>query len=400
MPRQPKPWFWKARGAWYVQINGKQVRLHEKKKEADQEFYRLMAAEGRLDGRQKQRMTVADACEALMAQSQHLREGTLKLYERNLGFFAGSQFASYKLHEVSPDEVLRWISGMVFSNGGKGVGDGTASRHLLLRYIKTLYKWARDSGATDINQFARVPNPWKILPRTRPMTIEEYAAIMARPLISPQFKEVVEFVWRTGMRPGEIAKLAARHLDARMRIARFQPTEHKTGTKTGLQREVHFPNDLWERLKKYAELRPTGPLLRKRNGKPWSSRKICDHFNKIKKNMGLTCVLYQARHAYGTNMLESGIPAERVAKMMGQVRPDVLLSTYYHPAAEQMQADVEGFNKGHSEIIDGANAKIEAAREASKEKRREYMRKYIADRRAKEKGKANAEPDSPPSPET
>jgi hypothetical protein len=49
MPRSPKPWYWKARGAWYIQINGKQIRLAEDKKQAEQEWYRIMAAEGRLE---------------------------------------------------------------------------------------------------------------------------------------------------------------------------------------------------------------------------------------------------------------------------------------------------------------------------------------------------------------
>ena len=46
--KSPKPWHWKARGAWYVQINKKQIRLHENEKEANKEFYRLMAANGKL----------------------------------------------------------------------------------------------------------------------------------------------------------------------------------------------------------------------------------------------------------------------------------------------------------------------------------------------------------------
>ena len=42
MARRPKPWFWKARGAWYVTIAGERHSLGEDKDEAYDLFYSLM----------------------------------------------------------------------------------------------------------------------------------------------------------------------------------------------------------------------------------------------------------------------------------------------------------------------------------------------------------------------
>ncbi|MEW4568521.1 hypothetical protein AB1L88_11715 [Tautonia sp. JC769] len=49
MPREPKPWLWKARKAYYAQIAGVQVRLcsqDQGKAEAQRELYRRLADRG------------------------------------------------------------------------------------------------------------------------------------------------------------------------------------------------------------------------------------------------------------------------------------------------------------------------------------------------------------------
>ncbi len=364
MAKTPKPWFWKARKAWYVQLNGKQVRLGEDQKKATQEFYRLMAADGKLDDRQNARMTVADACEALLSQVAHYRSSTKRLYTDMLGPFA-AEFRGRRLDSIRPDEAIRFVANYQ-GTGYKGKKFGDSSRALMFRHIKSLFKWARDMGVIQINPFVRTPNPWKIQARERPMSQEEYEKVMADRRLSDRFKEIVEIIWRTGMRPGEIAKLSARHLDSRLPIARFQPTEHKTGTKTGLQREVYFPPDLWERIKKYAELRPTGPLLRNRRGNPWSQDLISDTFGRIKRRLGLECVLYQARHSFLTKLVEGGVPVARAAKIGGHTHPETLMKHYYHPETLKMLEDVEKVNDGEADRMASIRRKVDEERKKAR----------------------------------
>jgi integrase len=371
-----------------VQLGGKQIALHEDKKEAEREFYRIMAAEGRLDDRQARASTLADACEALLAQSQHLRRRTLEIYQRYLGLLAGSPFGTKRLERVDPGEVIRWIQSTEWKYGG----DGSASRYILFRFTKQLFRWARDTGLIPVNSFARLHNPWKIMPRTRPMTDEEFKLIMGRPRLSPQFREVIEMVWRTGIRPGELCTLAARHLDAQMPIARFQPTEHKTGTRTGLQREVYFPPDLWERLQGYAQVHKQGPLLRRKNGVPWTSKKISSLFNELKNRLGLTCVLYQARHRFLTNLLDNGVPLARVAKIAGHTDTRALMKTYYHPEVEEMASNVGAVADKDLSLLAETEAAKAADKEAQRDKYLERHRRYYQKRAAR--GRAS---DGPPS---
>lgn len=52
MPREPKPWYWKQRDVWCVEIGRKRHVLAQgrgAKREAHEEFHRLMVGLGRRD---------------------------------------------------------------------------------------------------------------------------------------------------------------------------------------------------------------------------------------------------------------------------------------------------------------------------------------------------------------
>lgn len=337
MPRRSQPWFWKARNAWYVQVNGKQVKLHENKKEADREYYRLMAADGKLDQRQRERMTVADACEAVLASAQSYRVSTRALYDANLGLIAG-KFGERKLDSITEAEVSQWIKTLLRKRDSRPLSD--SSKANVWAYAKLMFAWAKDEGYIARSPFSRMKNHWHIAKRSSPMSEHDYELVMGLPRLSPRFKELVEFVWRTGCRPGELVQISARHLDPRKMIVRLLPSEHKTGGRNNLAREIHVPPDLWSRLQDYARVRPKGPLFRKKNGNPWTRPSVTDKWCKLKIRHGLTSCLYQARHRFATAQLDSGTPIARVAKMMGHTSEAIVQTTYYHPDADKMAADV------------------------------------------------------------
>ena len=229
---------------------------------------------------------------------------TRRHYEEKLSAFA-AEFGSRTMASITAREVQEWVAGI------KGTGRrpfGEPSRCLQFGFVKRLFKWARDTGLIQIDPFVMVANPWRINARERAMSNEEYEAIMTKSRLNSHFKFVLQLIWRTGMRPGELAIIEARHLDAKLPIVRLQPTEHKTGTKTGRQREIYFPPDLWDVMRKLAALRPSGPLIRNKNGDPWTGKSISKAFTQAKKILGIQCVLYQARHRFLTKLLEDGVP--------------------------------------------------------------------------------------------
>lgn len=347
--KQPNPWYWAVRKAWYVQVNGKQIKLHANEKEANKAYHRLMASEGRvISPRSKQ--SVADMVEAMIAvvELARYRTKTIHLYESNLGPFA-AKFRNRRLEDLSANEIVKFIS----EYQGKHYKNRTFNepgRHLMFRYIKTLFRWARDTGLIPINTLASTKNPWISSPRTRGMTEDEYQKIMQDRQFHAKAKEVIEILYYTGARPGEIAKVEARHLDAHKCIIRLLPGEHKTGGRTGLHREIFVPPDLMERLRGYAIARPRGPLLLNRSGKPWSASTIDKWFRRAKKRLGLDrgLVLYMTRHAFVTRHLTNGHSASLVAKLAGHANTDTIQAVYYHPDTDAMLDIVAGKAKGGS----------------------------------------------------
>jgi site-specific recombinase XerD len=361
-----------------VTINGKQVKLAEDRKDADREFYRIMAADNRLDDRQRRAMRVDDACEAMLASVQHFRENTRRHYSEKLGLFA-EVFGTRRLEDITAAEVKNWVAGYQpparDARGRPRRRWGETSRAMQFGYVRLLFKWARESGILDRNPFALVENPWQIRARGRIMDAREYEQVMADPASSPQFKEVVEFVWRTGARPGEVAIMAARHMDVREPIIRLQSTEYKTGRRTNLPREIYVPPDLWERLRGYAERYRQGPLLRRPNGQPWTAGLITSAFSRAKRRLGLDCVLYQARHAFITAQLDSGTPLSRVAKLVGHTKTETTVGVYYHPDAALMAQDVAALAQFEAERT-ARIAREVAERKADEEAaRKEHKRK-------------------------
>jgi integrase len=346
MARQPKPWYWEKRKAWYAKIAGKTVKLDENEAKARKEFYRQMAAEGQLDERQQGRVTLAEATEAMLASVQHYRENTRRLYTYNLTPFA-LKHGKRRLDAVKHEDVIGFVSAYQ-GKGYKNRTFGDASRYLMFRYIKSLFKWCKETGILERNQMHGKGCTWKVMARERVMTLEEYRLLMDS-RANAHFKEVVEYLWKTGARPGEIACMQARHLDRRHPIVRLQPTEHKTGTKTGLQREIIMPVELMDRLRAYALERPKGRLLVRKNGQPWSTDRISDTFGywKRKLKMADDCVAYLARHAFGTRAIDAGSSIATVAKMLGHNDTGTLMKHYFHPDKVAM---IDAVDKLNSEI--------------------------------------------------
>jgi integrase len=376
MARTPKPWWNNERNAWYVTVKGKRHRLAESKKEADRAFYSLMVAEGEITHKQD-RILVADAIEALLANVQRHRPNTRKIYLYSLGPFAAN-FASRRLDSVTADEALRFVSEYKGRPGSK-LKFSDSSRSLMFRHIKTLYRWARDTGLIQINPMHGQDGPWRVAPRARGMTDEEYRTIMVYTKLNRRFKEVLEFLWRTGARPSEIAAIEARHLDARLPIVRLQPTEHKTGAKTGRQREIFMPPDLMDRLRGYAKDRPKGALLRNNKDKPWTQHQISGNFCRVRGKLGLRpdLVIYMARHAFATRLVKPGNDLALVAKVLGHASAEVLQRTYYHPDTKAMAAMVEQENVGEDEKAAEMHREAEEAR---KDRQRRLAREAYAKR--------------------
>ena len=110
MPRQPKPWFRRQTGWWMVQIDGKQVKLAEGKRNkslALEKFHELMLL--RAEAPESPDVQVASVCEAFLDWS-HRRQA----YDTYRGYLFYVQSFCEKcgqvlVRELRPYHVTRWL---------------------------------------------------------------------------------------------------------------------------------------------------------------------------------------------------------------------------------------------------------------------------------------------------
>jgi len=338
--RRPSPFYRKARNSWYVEINGKQVKLGavESKTRTPpddimREFHRLMAGEGMLSERERQQATVPVVVEALIESKSATRSKTIKACVYYLEPFA-VKFKSRRLDSIRTTEVMTFVN--------KQATWGDSTKHSAIAYIKGLFRWARDSGFLDLNPMAGIANPFPVGSRERGITVDEFKMLIEATR-DEAFKTVLRFLRDTGCRPGDLCVLSARHLHPELPIATLKPHEHKTGSRTGKPKDIILPGSLADEMRQLAKVRPTGPLLLNTDDTPWIPDTIRVRFTRLRKKLNLPAdvVPYASRTAFLTRLIENGVSLAIAAKIAGHSRTDTIMSSYLRPEMKSMMQAVD-----------------------------------------------------------
>ena len=109
MARRPKPWYRKARKAWYVTIDGTQYNLGANKKEAYDRFYELLRQPR--ERRVSSRALVAIIDAFLDWCSKHRAQDTYEWYQPRLQRFARA-YPDLLVGDQRPYHVQEWIDAM------------------------------------------------------------------------------------------------------------------------------------------------------------------------------------------------------------------------------------------------------------------------------------------------
>ncbi len=161
------------------------------------------------------------------------------------------------------------------------------------------------------------------------MCPDEQAKLLAE--ATPQFRLVLEVLWGTGARPGEVAGITAENFDAEAGVVRLK--EHKTAHK-GKARFLLLSPALVSMLVRQRERFPAGPLLRNRCGRPWTEWAIVKAMQATRERAGVPhAVAYGLRHTFATDALANGVPDAHVAELLGHSGTAILHKHYSHLAA-------------------------------------------------------------------
>ena len=186
MARRAKRWFRKARGAWFVTVEGVQHNLGADKKEAFERFYQLMRQPQRRVVSLQAFVAVVDAF--LEWVKLNLAPDTFEWYRYRLQRFC-QRFPDLRITDLKPFHVQQWVDSYPDL--------GRTSRRNYLRSVKRCCKWAVQQGYLSANPVEHLEVPTADR-RERRVTTQEYEQLLT--LISDEsLKETVRANKRCGL---------------------------------------------------------------------------------------------------------------------------------------------------------------------------------------------------------
>jgi integrase len=313
MARSARPWYWKARDAWFVTLNGKRLRLAQgkaNKKRAETKFHELMLELGANPAPDSDRPTVVSIFEAFLAHAERHFDAR-SLYERRSILQRFAEAHGFRLvSDCRPIHLTRWLD-----DNAQWKSDWTLST--VVATVKRPFDWAAKQGLIPANPFKHV-NHRPGAPR-RPITDAEFQALLrgAPGRRGRPFRQALIFLRFTGCRPGEMAAL--RWADIDLDGGAIILKEHKTARKVRKPRVVPLVPVV---VKLLIHLRKTSRgdfVFLNERGNPWNRCSLSLRIQRCRKRQGIPddAKLYGVRHQFGTSAIVRGVDIKTLAHLMG-----------------------------------------------------------------------------------
>lgn len=329
MARFRKPFFKQSHDAWYVQLDGRQVRLGPDKAAAFEKYHELMA-----DRRKAQRLVtpgeapplpLGDLRDRFLAAAFKGRSpATAGWYADKLGPLVAHLGPDLPARDLTPARVDDWAA------AHPDWSAGTARN--LWRAVQRLYRWGRRRGLVPESAVLHQEKP-RGGKREVVIPPAEYA-LMAGFVRNDELKALLAAAWETGARPQELLRARARHLDRENKRLVFPPEESKDKDRP---RIVYFTDAAWDALPKPGGGDPELHLFRNSEGRPWTTDAVnCAmaalflRMEKADKPLPRKYCLYHFRHSWLDRMLKGGTDVLTCAVLMGHRDPSTLAKTYQH----------------------------------------------------------------------
>ncbi len=318
MAKTPRPWYWKARKAWYVCIHGKQHKLATTKKEAHERYYELMASQPKnaTDG------SVASLLDAFISDCRKSKEPkTTKWYQDYLqdllDFLVPKGYApqTMRASKLTPKIVRQWVDARA-----------TAERARITA-VKTAYSWGYREGWIASNPIGGMKRP-SAAKRTEFIELPEMVQLMKH-IQAKCFRDLLVFCWDVGCRPQEAKGLRKDQLD--LDNSRCVITEEEAKGKRK-QRVIYLTG----RARRIIERNINGSpyIFLNSKGKPWTSSAVKCRFERLEKKVGKRYCQYMWRHSFATRKLKAGVSPIVVAELLGHADVSTLAKIYQHVAQD------------------------------------------------------------------
>lgn len=323
MSRKPQPRYYPSRKGWFVQIHGKKIPLArgpkaDTKKEAEAAYHRLMAS-GVVPGQEKPKVNVATLSDLFLDECQRKKAPlTYEWYLRHLQSFV-DEWGRARAADIRPLHVTRW------TDKHKAWSDST--KHGAITAVKTMFSWAKKVGHLDENPVLAVERPG-IARRGTIMDAEQTRKVLGA-IRDDAFRDLLLFLWMTGARPSEAARLEASMVDFDAGMIAM-PT--KTTKKTRKLRKFYLTPILLEFLAPRVAARPEGPVFLNLKGRPWTRNAMACRFARLREKLGMgkEATAESFRHRYATDLVLGGESQAIVAEMLGHQNTKMVDQFYSH----------------------------------------------------------------------
>lgn len=320
MPRKATPWFRQRRGStgrWYVTINGKQIPLPvtDPSDEAGAwDAFRALVSKAVKEGAAGRPEPVAELVKPYLDAVAHkINPRTRQTYESYLRHFV-ARFGNSASGQIDPGIVEK-------SATEQGWSDSNRANYLWA--VQAFLRWC---GRKD---FA-LSRPAKESRGAEAVVTEADQADILREARG-DFHDYCRFLWTTGARPMEAARLTAESVDWTTGTATLK--QHKT-KKKGKARILYLNSEALAILRRQAERhKGTGPLFRGQGGRQLSLQAVVTRFLRVSEKIGRPVSAYMYRHSWATRALAAGISDAHVAALLGHTSTRMLHAHYSHLTA-------------------------------------------------------------------
>lgn len=329
MKRQPRPHYKATHKAWYLNLNGKQVRLaseEEGKEKAMEVYYQIMA--GRLPPRQDQ--SAAVILHRFLESHANSPASTRRFYDRPIKSFIDFIGPSLRVSDVQPYHVENWMAErhqFKRLKSGKVTKEPTSStyRHNLVRAVKSAFQWAEDKGYISKSPVRKVKVPPQYSRGDDAyLEPEQWAKVLT--CDDPDLLDLLIVMHETGCRPQEVRTVESHHLDRTAKCWEF-PIAKSKGKKE--KRIVLLSDRAFEICQRLALKNPEGPIFR-RGDKSWTAGSLDRECAKLSGKLNFHVTPYMVRHTFATEKIIQGVDLVTIATLMGHVDLKMLMKVYQH----------------------------------------------------------------------
>ncbi len=371
MSHFPKPFFKKARGVWYVEINRKQVNLGPDKEEAFRQYHQLMGKPREQAVSPESLVAIIDAF--LDWTQKNRAPDTYEWYRQRLQRFV-TKYPEMRVSALKPFHVEQWVDEFDVAQ---------TTRRNYFRSIKRCLIWARRQGRIDCDPLEGldVPGAERKDVYVPPDEFEQLMTFVP----DPRFRDLLVTTYQTGCRPQESLRVISSYVD--LKNARWVfPSQKSKGKKS--PRIIYLNDKAFSITQRLLETSSAGELFRNNRERPWSTEAVNCVFDRIQTRMGKAALksegkepsekeiakfiktlsptktekgverdkrpaelreeakkklfkrmaskvaprysLYALRHSWATNALKRGVDPLTVALLMGHKDPSMLARVYQH----------------------------------------------------------------------